>query len=194
LDPELGTPAGEWIESSRLDAAVAQVLRIQGVTDDADVSDLAQEVRIALWEHGLAQRVGIAWITRVARNKCIDLLRNRDRAKQAEQALVVLQPLIREADLDHLFHARASGLSPRLRSFYELHYVQALTEREVATKLGICRASVRWLDHCCRRELLGDRPLADPKLPHVCRSSRHEQFVDRSEALPAAPRGNRSQF
>ena len=162
LGPNVGKAAEEWIESPRLFATVAQVLRIHSITDTADVSDLVQEVRIALWEHGLAEQVGSAWIVKVARNKGVDLLRARRREERTKQAL--LDPALpnREADLDLLFHARASALSSRLRAFYEPHYVLALSEREVAAQLGICRASVGWLDACCRRALLGEKQSAEP--------------------------------
>ena len=173
MDAAAGTPAEEWIGSPRLLATVAQVLRTHGITDEADVSDLVQEVRIALWAHGLAGRVGSAWIANVARNKCIDLLRARGREQRTRQALIDPVPPTREAELDCLFHARASTLSSRLRTFYELHYLQALSEREVAARLGICRASVRWLDHCCRRELLGDLQPADQR-PRIRRGNRRD--------------------
>jgi DNA-directed RNA polymerase specialized sigma24 family protein len=65
-----------------------------------------------------------------------------------------------DLELDHLLHVRVARLSASLRKFYELHYIQGLSEREIARSLGLCRASVRWLDRCCRRELAGQGSLS----------------------------------
>jgi DNA-directed RNA polymerase specialized sigma24 family protein len=60
-----------------------------------------------------------------------------------------------DLELGHLLHARVARFSPSLRRFYDLRYLQGLSEREIARSLGLCRGSVRWLDRCCRRELGG---------------------------------------
>jgi DNA-binding transcriptional regulator LsrR (DeoR family) len=52
-------------------------------------------------------------------------------------------------------NARVGELPRRLHEFYELRYHEGLSERELARRLHLCRASVRWLDRCCRQTLLG---------------------------------------
>jgi len=52
-----------------------------------------------------------------------------------------------------LLHARVAELPARLREFYDLRYVQGWSERELVARLGLCRASVRWLDYTCRRAI-----------------------------------------
>jgi RNA polymerase sigma-70 factor (ECF subfamily) len=119
----------------------------------ADLEDLIQETRIALWEAG-TKVVRVSWVLRVARNKAIDLVRRTKRIRAREQSYGRLRTVSGpEPDVEHLLRARVALLPRRLRKFYELHYVEGWSEREIAARLGICRASVRWLDHCCRRTI-----------------------------------------
>ena len=60
-------------------------------------------------------------------------------------------------EIDHLLHAKAASLPPKLKAFYALHYQQGLSEREIVRRMGVCRSSVRWLDHRCRQFVAGDR-------------------------------------
>jgi RNA polymerase sigma factor (sigma-70 family) len=141
----------EWLGSPYLERAAARVGHQYGLATD-DLPDLIQEVRIALWEAGSEIRRGPAWIHRVASHKAVDSLRRKMRTRDHDRALATtLTPAQRDEELGHLLHARDTTLPPRLRQFYDLHYRQGFSEREIARRLGICRASVRWLDRCCRR-------------------------------------------
>lgn len=147
--------AKDWLASPVLDRLVARVASQYGLAVD-DLPDLVQETRIALWELGLDLPVSASLVLRVASNKAIDLIRRRvrRRARDRVAALVVL-PREDDAELRHLLNVQVDALPNRLQHFYELHYNQGLSERETARALGICRASVRWLDRQFRRLMAG---------------------------------------
>ncbi len=149
--------AEDWLASPYLDRLVARVAGHHGVPA-ADLPDLIQETRIALWRAGLELPVSAALVVSIARNKAVDLVRNQARRRARHRAARVLAatPEV-DAELHHLLSLRVAALPQRLREFYELHYKQALSEREIARAWGLCRASVRWLDHRCRDCLLGAR-------------------------------------
>ena len=118
-----------------------------------DAEDLLQEIRIALWEAG-QELVGAAWVARVASHKAVDLVRRRVRARAHLRTYMALQEGRRpEPEVGLLLQARVAELPARLREFYDLRYVQGWSERELAVRLGLCRASVRWLDCTCRRAI-----------------------------------------
>ena len=165
--------AEDWLASPYLDRLVARVASHHGVPA-AELPDLVQETRIALWRAGLELQVSAALVGSIARNKAVDLVRNlaRRRARRRAAGLLAATPEV-DAELLHLLSLRVAGLPQRLREFYELHYTQGLSEREIARVWGLCRASVRWLDQRCRDRLLGTRkarlpeprPLAPSALP-----------------------------
>jgi RNA polymerase sigma factor (sigma-70 family) len=127
----------------------------------ADVPDLLQETRIALWEAGPAAAVGAAWIIKVATNKAVDLLRRTSRVRAIDYAFAARQiEAGGDIELERLLHARIAALPARLRAFHNLHYTEGWSEREIARAWGLCRASVRWLDHQFRGVLIEDAPAA----------------------------------
>jgi RNA polymerase sigma factor (sigma-70 family) len=135
----------------RLVTLVTRAARLRGVGPN-EVPDLVQEVRIALWQKGMEEHVAEGWVFGVASHKAIDLVRRiaRDRLRNREAPAC---RSCRDVELEYLLNASVAALAPRLREFFQLHYRQALSEREVAKELKMCRASVRWLDRCCRRRL-----------------------------------------
>ncbi len=109
----------------------------------ADLEDLAQEVRIALWEVG-DRDVSTAWVMRVASNKAVNLIRSRTRALARNQTFGCLAAKrLPEPGVDLLLSASIAELPAPLRGFYELHYLQGLSEREIASLLGKCRPEAR---------------------------------------------------
>ena len=151
----LKTPATAeaWISSPRLARLLVRVGAHYRI-GPADLDDVAQETRIALWEAG-PQAVGAAWILQVASNKAVDLIRRRMRAAAGDETFGVInngrEP---EPEVALLLHARVASLLPQLRKFYDLHYVQGWSEREIAAHLGKCRASIRWIDHVCKTQIV----------------------------------------
>jgi RNA polymerase sigma factor (sigma-70 family) len=149
--------SAEWLDPPRLGHVAARVAYQRGLGRD-DLSDLIQEIRIALWEAGPTVRVPEAWLHQVARHKAIDIIRQRGRRRQRDREARYSrgQPTTdAKAELDHLLHVSVAGLPARLRRFYTLRYENGYTQREIAASLGVCRATVRWLDRCCRRHLVG---------------------------------------
>jgi RNA polymerase sigma factor (sigma-70 family) len=146
----------DWLASPYLDRMVARIAGQHGVPA-AELPDVIQETRIALWQAGL-NSVSAALIVTIARNKAVDLVRSlaRRRARRRAAGLLAATPEV-DAELHHLLSLRVAALPQRLREFYELHYEQGLSEREIARAWGLCRASVRWLDHRFRDRLLGAR-------------------------------------
>src|SRR5712692_6268184 len=152
-----GTTTGEWLESPYLGRVAARVAHEYGLGAD-DLADLSQELRIALWEQGLATKVSAAWVFRVASHKAVDLLRQLVRTRRRDGAFMTIAARpCHDLEIDHLLHAKAASLPPKLKAFYALHYQQGLSEREIGRRLGMCRASVRWLDHCCRKFVAANR-------------------------------------
>jgi RNA polymerase sigma factor (sigma-70 family) len=156
----------EWLESPYLPRLISRVAHQHGLREE-DLSDLLQETRIALWKAGAKNRVTGAWLFRTASHKAVDLVRIGIRHR-AQDTLAARSPLPvpwPDVELEHLLHARVDQLPARLRKFYDLHYNQGLSERETAQSLGMCRASVRWLDRCCRRLISGRGELPQPGSP-----------------------------
>jgi RNA polymerase sigma factor (sigma-70 family) len=148
--------AGEWLDAPALSRIVTGIVRRYGL-DRGELPDLLQETRIALWGLGLHMNVSVAWVVQVATNKAVDLLRRTVRRRTRDQAYAQLSEsgATMDAELQHLLHGRIAELSLRLRNFYSLHYQEGWSERELARRLGICRASVRWLDQGCRKRIFG---------------------------------------
>jgi RNA polymerase sigma factor (sigma-70 family) len=145
----------DWLQSGYVGRVAARVARTHGLDPD-DVPDLLQELRIALWKAGPETSVGPAWLFQVAANKAVNVRRARARIHRREDAFAgAALPHDQNAEIEHLLHAWAARLPARLRRFYELHYAEGLSERETADRLGVCRATVRWLDRSCRRRIGG---------------------------------------
>ncbi|HZI67003.1 MAG TPA: sigma-70 family RNA polymerase sigma factor [Thermoanaerobaculia bacterium] len=152
---ERASVVSAWIDSPALVGLVSRVAAHYGIAA-ADVPDLVQETRIALWEVGSEAPPSSALMARVATNKAVDLLRNLVRRRTRDRAAALNALGAPEnAELRHLLNARVDELPRQLHEFYELRYHQGMSEREIARSLGLCRASVRWLDRRCRRSLLG---------------------------------------
>lgn len=145
----------EWLESPYLAHVAGRVAHQHDLVRD-DLEDLIQELRIALWEAGLDVRVSARWLFTVANHKAVDLFRKRVRRRRRDRVFTdIREHASHDLELDHLLHARVARFSSSLRKFYDLRYLQGLSEREIARSLGLCRGSVRWLDRCCRRKLAG---------------------------------------
>jgi RNA polymerase sigma factor (sigma-70 family) len=156
--PGFAAGAGSWLASPALDRVVARIASQYHLMPD-DLPDLVQETRIALWEKGLETPVSAALVVKIASNRAVDLIRRRLRRRTRDRAAAIATlPPEENVELRHLLNARVEALPPRLHRFYELHYHQGLREREIASMLGLCRSSVRWLDHQVRRFVSGGSP------------------------------------
>ena len=153
-EPE-GSPVVDWLESPYLARIGARIAHQYGLRSD-ELTELIQELRIAIWRAGAGTRVNVTWVVRVAQHKAVDVVRYRARERRHESSLAATaRRPEHDRELDYLLHARAQAMPQRLREFYELHYRLGMSEREIAQSLGLCRSSVRWLDRCCRRYVTG---------------------------------------
>lgn len=143
-----------WMDSAELADIVSGVAFRIGVLTQ-DVPDLLQEVRIALWRLSPETLINRVWVAHTAAHKAVDWLRAtaKRRAREEIFAFSFAGP-VRSPDVPLLLNSRAAHLPSPLRGFYVLHYVLGLSEREISLRLGICRASVRWMDRRCKA-LLG---------------------------------------
>jgi DNA-directed RNA polymerase specialized sigma24 family protein len=145
----------DWQQSAYLPRIVGLIAKQCGVPA-ADIPDVLQEVRLAIWRIGPTTWIEPRWIAQTARHKAVDSLRRLIRTRDLDRlAGATPQVTLVSAELHHLLCVAVSLLPPELQDFYEVRYKQGCSEREIATRWGICRASVRWLDKICRRRLSG---------------------------------------
>lgn len=144
----------DWVRSKDLERLVCWAGRRCGASAE-ELDDILQDVRLAILRQPPETVAGRSWVVRVALNKATDSVRARARGRRVPNSLQ-RRPSGSDEELGRLLAARASQLPTRLSDFYDLRYRQGLTERELAVRLGLCRASVRLLDLKVRRLL--DRP------------------------------------
>jgi RNA polymerase sigma factor (sigma-70 family) len=154
--------AALWLESSYLGRAVRRVALRYGLADE-DTADLVQEVRIVLLQTDPGRVLNATWIFQTATHKAADAVRLRMRAAAGELGAAAdasSSAGAPSAELLHLLRANAARLPPKLRTFYDLRFGQGLSQRDVARRLGACRASVRWLERQCVRRVRRCAPLS----------------------------------
>jgi RNA polymerase sigma factor (sigma-70 family) len=145
VDPskaDVPSSTSEWLESPLLARIVKRVAGQYGILP-AEVDDLIQEVRIALWEAEPPVEIKPKWIFVTASHKAVDILRRR---WQTGSDAVLSKAVAGGAqELSCLVRAQVALLPKNLRAFCDLRYAEGMTEREIAGRMGLCRASVRWL-------------------------------------------------
>lgn len=149
----LRSPAvSEWLESPYLSRIASRVAYEHGLPMQ-DAPDLLQDLRLALWAAGADTAVNATWVYHTANHKAVDLLiRNRrDRLATWSGTKSAIAGRTCDFDLPHLLQAKADRLPERIRRYYYLRYREGLSQREIATRLGVCRSSVRWMDRQCLR-------------------------------------------
>lgn len=135
--------------------------RILGSADDA--ADVAQHTFIQCYNALPRLRSDTSlrpWFYRVARNRCLDLLRQRrtlpiDLPREDEEELDALaaiadsgpslESLAERHDLQRLLAEAIAGLPPKYREVVVLRYEGALTFGEIAETLGIPENSAKTL-------------------------------------------------
>jgi len=136
---------------------------------DTAAEDVTQSVFLQVWSRPSAFRGGSfsAWIARVARNACIDVLRSaavRTREPEfpadLESSAVVVDEVLSRASAESVSAALA-GLPPEQREAIEQAYFGGLSYREVAEKSGAPLGTVK------SRIRLGLRRLWESLRPEV---------------------------
>jgi RNA polymerase sigma factor (sigma-70 family) len=148
-------------------------LRMLGQADDA--ADVAQETFVQLYSHlgQLNERDSLApWLFRVARNRCIDVIRRRRTvplaaAADSDEASLAFDPadedplpeeLAERADLQRVLSAAIANLAPTYAEVVALRYAADRSFAEIALILDIDEGAARVRFHrakaLLRRHLL----------------------------------------
>lgn len=103
------------------------------------------------------------WLFRTASHKAVDIFRSR--VHMTEVALDSENepdaPFNPDPDLLRLLRVRAGRLPAGLAQFYHLRIREGLTQREISERLGLCRGSVRLMEHRFLRMMKGRVPGED---------------------------------
>jgi RNA polymerase sigma factor (sigma-70 family) len=131
------------------------------------VPDLLQELRIALWRVEPGIDVNATWLVRTAEHKAQDFWRRFGRIveQRLESGGIRDQTVGLESELLHLLRARVSLLPAYMRRFYRLRFLEGLSQREISSRLGICRSSVRYLERRCYKMVMGRLPAEPATVP-----------------------------
>ena len=115
--------------------------------DPTLAEDATQEIFLRLQRH-VDHLPGTAelrpWLFRVARNYCLNEIRNRDLRTRTLLSLSYCgnvafdEPVISRSDVQRFLE----GLSPRARNVAWLTFVEGMLQRDVATELGLSRRTV----------------------------------------------------
>ena len=124
-----------------------------------DAEDITQEVLFRLWHHGLRMDDnGVA--ARVARNACLDALRQRSRYRsvvsaQDPEPVLQLIPAVEAVDVDlrRQLEAALTRLESPLREIVILREIQGLSYREISQSLKLPLNTVKVYLHRGRRRL-----------------------------------------
>lgn len=133
-----------------------------------EAEDVCQDVLVRLWQRGSEvdpERVG-AWLMRVTRNRCIDVIRSRSTARKSFLPSVdgrFLEDAIdgrpgpdtraRASELGLKIHSALSDLSEPYRSVVVLREIQGLSYGEIGEVLNMPLNTVRVTLHRGRRQL-----------------------------------------
>lgn len=134
-----------------------------------EAEDVTQEVLLRLWRHQQGvdeERLG-AWLLRVTRNACYDLLRKRrsdvaiargaslddEEAREAASAEPDPQARAEAADFRRRLLSALAELAEPYKSVVILREVQGLPHREIGEALGVPEVTVRVHLHRGRRKL-----------------------------------------
>jgi RNA polymerase sigma-70 factor (ECF subfamily) len=159
------------------DRVFSLAVRLLGDRDEA--ADATQDVLVRLWQKGRdvpeAQRT--AWVLRVTRNVCLDLLRAR-RVRSAAALDDVAEPAAPDptpdaraeaADLRPHLDAALAGLGEPIRSIVVLREVEGYAYSEIAEALELPLTTVKVYLHRGRQRLRDALRTALPadNLPHA---------------------------
>ena len=133
-----------------------------------EAEDVTQEVLVRFWQRGSdvdPQRIG-AWLMRVTRNRCIDVIRSRSTAGNPSlqreggrslEGAVDGRPgpdaRVCASELGSKIHEALSGLSEPYRSVVVLREIQGLSYGEIRNVLDMPLNTVRVTLHRGRRRL-----------------------------------------
>jgi RNA polymerase sigma-70 factor (ECF subfamily) len=123
---------------------------IRMLVDAPAAEDVVQAVFLNLWSRPDAFRGGNlgAWLARVTRNRCLDMLRSRAGRSEAEMP----SEIVAEETLDDAVFARIDGKLVRAalarlpedqRSLIEMGFFDGTTHSEIAARTGIPLGTIK---------------------------------------------------
>lgn len=128
--------------------------------DAAEAQDVTQETFTQYWQHGADAEHTKAWLIRVARNRCLDRLRRRNRIEYREPSAlperVQHDDALAETELDELtdrLRSAVDSLPEPQRSIVLLFSLQGMSGKDCAEALGISVNQVKVYLHRARAKL-----------------------------------------
>jgi RNA polymerase sigma factor (sigma-70 family) len=153
-------PVREWLGSDslhylrRVARRVAYAYHLSG----DDVSDLYQELCLALWKAGPERAVNATWIFHTANHRAIELYKRQWRTGRFAAAVGAEDAWPRcDPEKALLIRARADRLPDSLRRFFRLRFQEGYTQQELMQRAHLTRGSIRGLEKECLRRLSGRR-------------------------------------
>ncbi len=149
-----------WLCEEHRDRIYTFAFYYMGNREDAE--DITQEVLFRLWQHSshMDDRNVAAWLTRVARNACLDALRKRRRyrsvvsAQDPDPALQrTAAPEVCHVDLRRQLEAALTRLESPYRDIVILREIQGLSYQEISQNLEMPLNTVKVYLHRGRRRL-----------------------------------------
>ncbi len=116
--------------------------------DDAAAEDVLQEVFVRLWRYGDAYRKAdskVSWLYRVAERCCFDCLarrRTRAEASLGDLELVASEGAARAVEERQIVMRFLERFDDRVKQVAVLHYLDGLTQEEIAQATGWSRQTV----------------------------------------------------
>ncbi len=141
-------------------------LAVYVLGNTAEAEDITQEVMLKLWHH--VERVECdkagAWLTRVTRNACYDLLRSRrsrrrlfqdglDTVAEATDGSRSPEQQVSAGESDRLLREALAGLDEPYRTIAVLREVQEKSYLEIAEAMDLPLNTVKTYLHRARRRL-----------------------------------------
>ena len=125
-------------------------IAVRMLEDAGTAEDVTQSVFLTVWRRPEAFREGnvAAWLSRVTRNRCLDVLRTRAARPQGEMPADVAD----EPELDDAFFAKIEGervraalaaLPAEQREAIELGFFAGITHEEIARRTGTPLGTVK---------------------------------------------------
>jgi RNA polymerase sigma-70 factor (ECF subfamily) len=114
-----------------------------------DVEEMTSDVFISLWEHAQSISSGRlkGWLSRVARNKAVDRLRQQQITLPLEdQPLAIADDLweqMADAEKHDMIEQALGQLEPSLRELFYRYYILGETSQEIGHRMGIHPVTVR---------------------------------------------------
>lgn len=144
------------------DLAYRVALRVTGTTEDA--ADATQAALVSLWRHGdqVPEERQRAWVSRVARNAALDLVRRRSVRPQPLATETDLEPacssplpdaLAEAGDLRRELEAALATLGEPFRSLVVLRDIEGLSYDEIVDALALPLSTVKVYLHRARTRL-----------------------------------------